>query len=136
MARSRDARSWRRTSPDRIQLFQKRSPACAIGVSMTFSSTVICGKGRGIWKVRASPARKMRSGERPSMRRPSKAISPASGACAPAIRSNSVLLPAPFGPIRPVIVPRATDRLTPSTARSSPKDRATPVACNKVSMAK
>ena len=62
------ARSWRATSPGRNQLFQNRSPACPSGTSIAFSSTVMRGKGRGIWKVRANPLAKIRSGESPSDR--------------------------------------------------------------------
>ena len=77
IARSRMARSSRATRPAPHQLFQKRSPACFAGTSITFSSTVICGNGRGTWKVRARPWRKMRSGAQPVMRWPQKKISPA-----------------------------------------------------------
>src|SRR5205823_3279112 len=80
MARSRARRSSRRTRPARAQLFQNRSPAWRGGTSMRFSSTVICGNGRGTWNVRASPFAKIRSGVSRSMRPPMKRIAPASGA--------------------------------------------------------
>src|SRR5262249_59394819 len=48
-------------------------------------------------------------------------MSPASGASRPLTTSKSVVLPAPFGPIRPVIEPRATSRLAPSSACKPPK---------------
>ena len=35
---------------------------------------------------------------------------------------TAVVLPAPFGPNRPRIVPGATSRLTPASARTRPKD--------------
>ena len=43
---------------------------------------------------------------------------PASGAITPAIRLNSVVLPAPFGPITAKIAPSGTAKLTSATARS------------------
>ena len=54
------------------------------------------------------------------MSRPSKAIRPAVGRKPPATRRKSVLLPAPFGPIRPWRSPSSRSRSTPSTARSPP----------------
>ena len=64
----------------------------------TFSSTVSAGNGRTSWKVRPMPRRQTRSGVRPSMRSPAKAIEPWLGTSTPAIMLNSVVLPAPFGP--------------------------------------
>ena len=51
------------------------------------------------------PRRQMRSAASPSMRSPAKAIAPPSGANTPAIMLNSVVLPAPFGPITAKIAP-------------------------------
>src|SRR5215471_2240391 len=62
----------------------------------------------------------MRSGVSPSMRSPRYRIAPASGTSAPAIRLNKVVLPAPLGPMSPVMVPASTVKLTPSTARRLP----------------
>ncbi len=76
---------------------------------------------RGIWKVRVKPSAKVWCIFMPSMRRPSKTISPLVGGNAPETRSNRVVLPAPFGPINPVTVPRATDREQWSRARTPPK---------------
>ena len=56
LARSRLRTSSRRTVRGASQLFQNRSPLWPEGTSITFSSTVISGNGRGIWKVRATPA--------------------------------------------------------------------------------
>src|SRR6266852_4980654 len=53
--------------------------------------------------------------------RPSRWISPASGARPPAIRLKSVVLPAPFGPIMPSASPGATDRSISSAAMTDPK---------------
>ena len=43
----------------------------------------------------------------------------------PASMASSVDLPAPFGPISPVSVPRRTLNETPATARTPPNSRAT-----------
>ena len=99
---------------------------------MTFSSTVIAGKGRGTWKVRATPRARTRWGGSPSSRRPSRRIRPALGARVPATRLKSVLFPAPFGPIRPVRLPAATRSDTSWTAAWPPNRR---VTCSSSSMA-
>src|SRR5258707_3945594 len=52
---------------------------------------------------------------------PSKRIAPASARKNPLMRLAAVLLPAPFGPISPVILPRATVNEQSSTARRPPK---------------
>ncbi len=51
--------------------------------------------------------------------RPSTARLPASGSSSPAARRSRVVLPAPSGPRRPLMVPGARSRVTPSTARTS-----------------
>ena len=84
---------------------------------MTLSSTLRPANGRTIWNVRPIPAAHTWSGRRPSIRRPAKRISPLSGANAPATMLKVVVLPAPFGPIRPTIVPSPTSNDTPATAR-------------------
>src|SRR3569623_1208671 len=44
----------------------------------------------------------------------------------PEIRPNSVVLPAPFGPINPVMRPASAAIVTPLTASSPPNRRVTP----------
>src|SRR3972149_2398673 len=100
---------------------RSRSPAMGGAATMRFSRTVRFRSSRGIWNVFTSPRRTMRWGGRPSTRCPSKTTSPASGAYSPATTLNSVDLPAPFGPIRPVIVLGLTASVQPSTARMPPK---------------
>ena len=78
---------------------------------MTLSSTLSAGNGRTIWKVRPMPRRQMRSGGKPSMRSPAKLMVPPSGANTPAIMLNSVVLPAPFGPITAKMPPSGTSKL-------------------------
>ena len=59
------------------------------------------------------------------MRRPSNTIRPLVGDMAPEIRLNSVVLPAPFGPISPVIAPSDTSSEQWSTARTPPNSLTT-----------
>ncbi len=75
---------------------------------MTLSSTVNSRKKVVAWNVRAMPRRQISEGRNPEMRSPLKWISPEVTGNTPVIRLNTVLLPAPFGPIRPWIVPALT----------------------------
>ena len=68
-------------------------------------------KARACWKVRTSPAAATACGGLPPIGRPSKRTVPRSGRKKPATRLNSVVLPAPFGPISAVIEPRPTSRM-------------------------
>ena len=72
---------------------------------MTFSRTVISGNGRGIWKVRASPLAEDPVRREPVDPSPSRMRDPEVGGNRPARQLKRVVLPAPFGPISPVIVP-------------------------------
>src|SRR6185312_15094520 len=54
------------------------------------------------------------------MCRPRNVMWPDVGRCTPAMVLKSVVLPAPFGPIKPVIVRSRKVNDTPSTARSPP----------------
>ena len=58
---------------------------------------------------------------RPRMLRPSSSTSPALGARKPFSRLNAVVLPAPFGPMMPRIMPSRTSKPTSSTAFRPPK---------------
>ena len=68
----------------------------------TFSETDMRGNGRTTWKVRPTPAWQSWCGLRPTMSRPSSSTR-RSGRRKPFSRLNSVVLPAPFGPIMPRI---------------------------------
>ena len=57
-------------------------------------------KMRIFWKVRAMPARVMRCGNIRSIRLPKNSMAPAPGVNKPVIRLNTVVLPAPLGPIK------------------------------------
>ena len=76
--------------------------------------------GRGIWKVRATPARQTWLGMAPPISLPCSRIEPSLGASAPAIRLNVVLLPEPLGPISPRISPCASANDTFCTAVNPP----------------
>src|SRR5262245_32798566 len=57
----------------------------------------------------------------PVTSRPLKTTRPASGARWPVIKLNSVVLPAPFGPMIALIEPAGTLSVTPPTAWKPPK---------------
>ena len=63
----------------------------------------------------------------PVMSRSRKRTRPAVGGCSPVMTLNSVVLPAPFGPISPVIVPGSAETDASSTAVMPPKRTVTPV---------
>src|SRR5215469_4913186 len=69
----------------------------------------------------------MRCAGRPAISWFSKAIEPALGRSVPAIKLKVVLLPDPFGPIRPRISPAATLNDTRLTARNPSKLLLTPL---------
>src|SRR5262245_10768040 len=72
------------------------------------------------------PRRHTSSGACPSMRSPAKVMVPSLGANTPAIMLNSVVLPAPFGPITAKMAPSGTAKLTSCTARRPEKFFDTP----------
>src|ERR1700746_2091991 len=66
------------------------------------------------------PARACASGDARVRSLPSKMIRPPLGMVSPARQLKNVDLPAPFGPISPMISPALTARSAPATARNSP----------------
>ena len=74
------------------------------------------------WKVRPTPIWVTSNGSNPAMFSPMKLISPLDGTYRPLIMLNTVVLPAPFGPIRPASSPGCTVRLKSFTARNPPKN--------------
>src|SRR4029079_7556730 len=76
------------------------------------------------------PLWQMRLGVSPVIPAPSNKIVPPSGGYSPAMQLNVVLLPDPFGPIRPRISPSFTSNDTLLTARSAPKRLVRPVTLN------
>jgi len=66
-----------------------------------FSRTVMLVKGFGIWKLRTMPRRVRWCAGSVVMARPSKRIRPPSVDRAPDTQLIRVVLPEPFGPMRP-----------------------------------
>src|SRR5690554_1564629 len=93
-----------------------------------FSITVMRESALVSWNVRTMPALATLPAGSPASERPLKDHSPLSGLSKPVRRLNSVVLPAPLGPIRAVILPRWTSRWSTSTATMPPKARCTPSA--------
>src|SRR4029453_5074747 len=71
------------------------------------------------------PRRQTSDGRSPEVRSPLKKISPVVSGITPVIRLKTVLLPAPLGPTRPWIGPRATVIERSATASRPPKRRET-----------
>ena len=78
-------------------------------------------KMRTPWNVRAMPSRAALAGLSLVRSVPSKLIRPPDSCCSLLIALNSVVLPAPLGPMRAVIVPSCTSNDTSLTAFSPPK---------------
>src|SRR3984957_958283 len=75
----------------------------------------------GPWKGRPMPARAWTAGPARVTSSPAKTMRPAVGKVSPARQLKKVDLPAPFGPIRPMISCSSTARSAPDTARKLPK---------------
>ncbi len=78
------------------------------------------------WNVRTWPMRATLNAGMPERVVPSNVHVPLSGLSNPVSRLNSVVLPAPFGPMSAVIAPRGISRCSTSTAVRPPKVRRTP----------
>src|SRR5258708_1674997 len=83
-------------------------------------------KGLGIWKLRASPMRMRLCAACPRISSPSKRMLPSSFLSVPAMQLTSVLLPEPFGPMRPTRSPGRTAKSTLSSAVKPPNLLVTP----------
>ena len=77
--------------------------------------------GRVFWNVPQMPRSTTSQGRRPVMSSPLNRMRPSSGLRILVIRRSRVVLPAPFGPIRPTISLRPTSKLTLFTAVRPPK---------------
>ena len=93
-----------------VKLAHRRSPLWPWRASSMLSNSDSSGNGRGIWKVRPMPPAKRRWAADFVTSCPISLICPDVAATDPASRSNIVVLPAPFGPIRPRISPEATEK--------------------------
>src|ERR1039457_6350668 len=118
--------------PDQARLRPRaavmRSPRHGAAPTRRFSRTVRPPNTLACWKVRTMPCRATTCGRWPTISRPSKRTDPRVGLATPLIRLITVDLPAPFGPIRPVIVPRRTSKVASCTARTPPKWQAAALA--------
>src|SRR5262245_37700714 len=77
--------------------------------------------GCGIWNERAIPIAQRRGGGAHVISTPSSSTRPASAATVPVMMPNSVVLPAPFGPMIPSASPCASARSSPSAMTMAPK---------------
>ena len=94
---------------------------------MTLSITVMVSKLFTTWKVRAMPRSQRSAAGSAVTSSPSNMIEPCVGGSTPAIRLNSVDLPAPLGPISPTISPRPTEIETSLLAIRPPNRCQTPL---------
>ena len=103
LARFRSARSSSSKAP--LRTIAENNPALAtrMPATITFCSTLMERNSRMFWNVRAMPRDAMRAGLQPLTSSPSNSTLPPSGRYTPVTTLNTVVLPAPFGPIRPKI---------------------------------
>jgi len=86
-----------------------------------FSASDRLAKGRGSWKLRASPRRVRWWADSPSSASSAKRTLPLSLRKVPQMQFTRVDLPEPFGPIRPSRSPCCTSRSIDSRATKPPK---------------
>ena len=97
--------------------------------TITFSSTLSAGKSARFWNVRAMPMRAIREAGIDSRFLPSNTIAPLVGRYRRLTQLNSVVLPAPLGPISAQIWPAsivndrsASATMPPNSTRTSSTD--------------
>src|SRR3954469_10352077 len=125
IARSVFSFSWVRQAPG-SSARRKLSPRCPWAPSSMFCRTVRRDSALVSWKVRTTPRRATWCGDSLPSWRPSNDQVPVLGWSNPVSRLNSVVLPAPLGPIKPVMPPRSISRWSTETAVRPPKLRVTP----------
>src|SRR5690606_11649183 len=121
-ARSSMAFSWPRHRL-RTSDGKNRSPVWPVAPSFMLSMTVRRDSALVSWKVRTMPAWATLWADSPRIGRPLKLHVPVFGLSNPVSRLKSVVLPAPLGPIRPVMAPRWNSRWSTSTAIRPPNRR-------------
>ena len=89
--------------------------------TMTLATIGRWRNGRVFWNVPAMPRSTTSQGRSPVMSSPLNTMRPASGRRILVMSRSSVVLPAPFGPIRPTIWSRLSSKLTAFTAVRPPK---------------
>src|SRR5579883_1469094 len=129
-ASTRSARCRTRASsplerPTPASADRKPDRRCGWAPASTFSRTVRPGKRPTPWRVRAIPSLARSCGRWRRNGRPSKLMVPDAGRTKPQITLNSVVFPAPLGPISPTISPLRTRSDTRSRATSAPNDTLT-----------
>jgi DNA-binding GntR family transcriptional regulator len=90
--------------------------------------TVNRSKSLMFWNVRATPRRAIVAAAARVMSRPSSVTRPPVGWMTPEMQFSSVVLPEPFGPIKPKIRPSSRSSETPRSAVTPPKSLATSTA--------
>ena len=120
-ARSRRLRSSRSERGRPSSALARRARRKRSAPTITFSSTVSRGNSPTPCSVRAIPSDASRSGRILASGCAAPAELPDSGVTKPQITLNSVVFPAPLGPITPSTSPRVTSTETPSSAVMPPK---------------
>ena len=90
-----------------------------------FSTTGRSASSFTCWNVRATPSAAIRRGGRLTAGFPNRLMRPSLGDRTPLIMLNSVVLPAPFGPMSPTTSPAWTEKLVSRTAARPAKLRDT-----------
>ncbi len=126
MARSRRARSSLSLAGRPSAAEKKPALARLVAPAMTFSRTVMPANSPTPCRVRAMPSPASLCGLSPSSRSPRQRSTPSSGSMKPQTTLNSVVLPAPFGPMTPSTSPGSTNSDTESSAVRPPKRTVTP----------
>src|SRR5690242_13673134 len=99
---------------------RKSLPTCTCRPTSTFSSAVSSGNNPPFWNVRRPPRAEISCGVSPAISSPRNRILPPFGTTLPDTALNSVVLPAPFGPIKAQISPAFRSNDTPATATRPP----------------
>src|SRR6516162_4525784 len=124
-----DSRSRARAVADDSAIAERRPnnrpkkplATCACSQTNTFSNAVSSGNSPPFWNVLRAPRADISCGVSPAISSPRKRILPLSATTLPDTALNSVVLPAPFGPIRAQISPACRSNETPPTATRPPK---------------
>src|SRR5690606_13052631 len=103
----------------------RRSPDWSFAPSFMFSSTESMLSAFVSWNVRICPSCETLNAGIPERAVPLNDHSPEFGLSKPDSRLNRVVLPAPFGPMRAVMMPRWISRWSTSTAERPPNCRVT-----------
>ena len=86
----------------------------------------MCANSRIDWNVRAMPRATIALGRSPARLAPSKTTRPPSARTRPVTTLKNVVLPAPLGPMSPMMPPRGTTRSTALSATTPPNAFVTP----------